>query len=103
MYNENIKNRIFNKLDAALKIYEKMIFETRKILHNKDLRVTATTVRVPVYNCHSESINIEFEKQFDMPELVSTLENFENLVVMDNPSKNIYPMPVVCDNRDEVF
>ena len=82
---------------------EKMIFETRKILHNKDLRITATTVRVPVYNCHSESINIEFEKQFELEELVKTLENFENIVVMDNPSKNIYPMPILCDNRDEVF
>ena len=80
-----------------------MIFETRKILHNNDLRITATTVRVPVYNCHSESINIEFEKQFEMEDLIRTLENFENLVVMDCPKKNIYPMPILCDNRDEVF
>lgn len=82
---------------------EKMIFETRKILHEPNLRVTATTVRVPVYNCHSESINIEFEKPFKESELVKTLENFKNLVVMDNVKENIYPMPVLCNNRDEVF
>ena len=82
---------------------EKMIFETRKILHNKDLKITATTVRVPVYNCHSESINVEFENPFELDEVYSTLQDFENLVVMDNPKKNLYPMPCVCDNKDEVF
>lgn len=82
---------------------EKMIFETRKILHNKDLKITATTVRVPVYNCHSESINVEFENPFELDEVYSTLQNFENIVVMDNPKKNLYPMPCVCDNKDEVF
>ena len=82
---------------------EKMIFETRKILHEPNLRVTATTVRVPVYNCHSESINIEFEKPFNEKDLIKTLENFENIVVMDNIKENIYPMPILCDNRDEVF
>lgn len=82
---------------------EKMIFETRKILHEKDLKITATTVRVPVYNCHSESINIEFEKSFELDDVYKTLRSFENVVVMDNPSKNLYPMPVCCDNKDEVF
>ena len=82
---------------------EKMIFETKKILHDNNLKITATTVRVPVYNCHSESINIEFNKEFELEDAVKTLSNFENIVVMDNPEQNIYPMPVVCDNRDEVF
>ena len=80
-----------------------MIFETKKILHDNNLKITATTVRVPVYNCHSESINIEFNKEFELEDAVKTLSNFENIVVMDNPEQNIYPMPVVCDNRDEVF
>ena len=82
---------------------EKMIFETRKILHNENLKITATTVRVPVYNCHSESINIEFEKDFEMSDLKKTLEDFEDIVVVDNTSVNMYPMPIMCDNRDEVF
>ncbi len=82
---------------------EKMIFETKKILHNQNLKITATTVRVPVFNCHSESINVEFEKSFKMEEVFEALENFENLVVMDNPKENIYPMPILCTERDEVF
>ena len=59
----------------------KMINETRKILHKPDLRVTATTVRVPVTNSHSESINVEFEKDFNMDELLETLKNFPNIIV----------------------
>lgn len=82
---------------------EKMIFETRKILHNQDLKITATTVRVPVFDCHSESINVEFEKPFELEDAVNALENFENVVVMDNPKKNVYPMPVLCKDKDEVY
>lgn len=82
---------------------EKMIFETRKILHNQNLKITATTVRVPVFNCHSESINVEFEKSFKIEEVFDALENFENIVVMDNPKENVYPMPIICTERDEVF
>lgn len=82
---------------------EKMIFETRKILHNQDLKITATTVRVPVFNCHSESINVEVEKSFDMPQVFETLSNFKNIVVMDDPKKNIYPMATIANNHDEVY
>lgn len=82
---------------------EKMIFETRKILHNQDLKITATTVRVPVFDCHSESINVEFEKPFELEDAVNALENFENVIVMDNPKKNVYPMPVLCKDKDEVY
>ena len=82
---------------------EKMIFETRKILHNQDLKITATTVRVPVFDCHSESINVEFNKPFEVEDAVEALKNFENVIVMDDPKKNIYPMPVICKDKDEVY
>lgn len=81
----------------------KMINETRKILHDPNLRITATTVRVPVSNSHSESINIEFEKNFALENLVQTLKDFPNLVVVDNPEKNEYPMAIDATGHDEVF
>lgn len=81
----------------------KMINETRKILHRPDLKVTATTVRVPVQNSHSESINVEFEKDFKMEDLITTLKNFPNLILQDNPSSNLYPMAITATGHDEVF
>ena len=81
----------------------KMINETRKILHRPDLKITATTVRVPVQNSHSESINVEFEKDFEINHLVSTLQDFPNLVVVDNISSNSYPMAINATGHDEVF
>ena len=81
----------------------KMINETKKILHRPDLNVTATTVRVPVANSHSESINVEFEKNFNMDELVNTLKSFPNVVVEDDVSSNVYPMAINATGHDEVF
>ena len=81
----------------------KMINETRKILHRPDLKITATTVRVPVKNSHSESINVEFENDFEMNELLETLKSFPNLILVDNPSTNTYPMAIVATGHDEVF
>lgn len=81
----------------------KMINETRKILHKPDLKVTATTVRVPVLNSHSESINIELEKDFDLNELKDTLSKMENLIVIDNPSNNEYPLAANASGHDEVY
>lgn len=81
----------------------KMINETRKILHKPDLRVTATTVRVPVSNSHSESINVELENDFKMNELVDTLKSFPGIIVEDNPSKNVYPLAINATGHDEVF
>ena len=81
----------------------KMIHETRKILHHPDLKITATTVRVPVSNSHSESINVEFEKYFDLTVLVSTLKSFPNIIFVDYPEKNEYPMPILANGHDEVF
>ena len=81
----------------------KMINETRKILHRPDLKVTATTVRVPVRNSHSESINVEFEKDFEMKDLLATLQSFPNLILQDDASTNLYPMAIHATGHDEVF
>lgn len=70
----------------------KMINETRKILGNPDLKITATTVRVPVLNSHSESINIEFENDFDLDELKLLLKNSPGIVLQDDINNNIYPL-----------
>lgn len=81
---------------------EKLVFETNKILHS-DIAVTATVVRVPVYGGHSESINIEFENQFDLDEVKEILSDSPGVVVCDNPSENLYPTPMMAYDKDEVF
>lgn len=81
----------------------KMINETMKILEDYNLKVTATTVRVPVKNGHSESINVEFENSYELSDLVSTLSNAPGVVVYDNPSINEYPTAVEFNDKDEVF
>ena len=81
----------------------KMINETRKILGKPDLRITATTVRVPVLNSHSESINIEFENDFDLNELKLLLKNSPSIILEDDPSNNIYPLAQNANGTDEVY
>ena len=82
---------------------EKMINETKKIMHRPDLNITATCVRVPVLNCHCESINLEFEKEFDISDVYTTLESFENITIIDNPKENKYPIPTNVSRKDNVF
>ena len=81
----------------------KMINETRKILHKPQLNVTATTVRVPVINSHSESINVELENDFDIKDLRAEFSKMENLTVVDDPELCIYPMAIDASEHDEVF
>lgn len=81
----------------------KMINETKKIFNDYDMNVTATTVRVPVKNCHSESINVEFEEPFDLSYLVASLEEMNGVSVVDDIEINEYPMPLNCTGKDEVF
>jgi len=81
----------------------KMINETRKILGKSDLRITATTVRVPVLNSHSESINVEFENDFDLDELKLLLKNSPGIILEDDPSKNIYPLAQNANGTDSVY
>jgi len=81
----------------------KMVNETRKIMEDDSIRVTATTVRVPVVGGHSEAVNVEFEKEFDLSEVRKILSATPGVIVMDDPANNIYPMPIISQNRDEVF
>ena len=80
-----------------------MIQETKKIMGDDTLRITATTVRVPVFHGHSESINVEFEKQFELSELKQVLAEAEGVVLVDDPANNRYPMPIHAEDKDEVF
>ncbi|WP_372713392.1 aspartate-semialdehyde dehydrogenase [Ilyobacter sp.] len=89
--------------DGYTKEERKMIEETRKILGIPDLPITATCVRVPVENSHSISINIELGKSFEMTEIFEALKGFDGIIVEDDTSKNIYPMPIHASGRDEVF
>lgn len=81
----------------------KMIDETMKIFNDYDIKVTATTVRVPVKNCHSESINVELEKPFELSSIVNDLKNMDGVVVVDNPDKLEYPTAVDANGHNEVF
>jgi aspartate-semialdehyde dehydrogenase len=81
----------------------KMIKETNKIMSDDSIKVTATTVRVPVMGGHSESVNIEFENDFDVNEVRALLANAPGIIVKDNVANLEYPMPLDAHNRDEVF
>jgi aspartate-semialdehyde dehydrogenase len=82
---------------------QKLIDETRKILEDQSIMVTATVVRIPVVGGHSEAVNIEFEKDFEINEVINLLSHFPGLEVYDDPAENKYPMPILAHNRDEVF
>ena len=81
----------------------KMVKETCKIMRDDSIRVTATTVRIPVMGGHSESVNIEFEKEFDLTEVKQILQAAPGVVVVDDPGQQAYPMPMDAHERDEVF
>ncbi len=81
----------------------KMINETKKILSDDSIQVTATTVRVPAIGGHSESVNIEFEKDFDLDELRAILEKTPGVIIQDDPKNNVYPMPITSHRKNEVF
>ncbi len=82
---------------------EKMIKETRKILEKPNLPVSATCVRVPVKHGHSISVNVEFEKEFDIEDVRKALADAPGVVLMDDVKNNVYPMPISVEGRDEVF
>jgi len=81
----------------------KMVNETRKIMQDDNIRVTATTVRIPVIGGHSESVNIEFANDFDLAEVKEILANAPGVIVQDNPAEALYPMPLWAHEKDEVF
>ena len=82
----------------------KMVKETKKIMGDDSIQVTATAVRIPVMGGHSESVNVEFEKEFELIDLRSILAKTDGITVLDDPSKQVYPMPLIhAHNSDEVF
>jgi len=81
----------------------KMVNETKKIMADDSIKVTATAVRIPVMGGHSESLNIEFEQEFDLDELRETLQETEGLIVQDDVKNFVYPMPINAHNHNEVF
>jgi len=81
----------------------KMVLETKKIMGDESIRVTATTVRIPVMGGHSESVNIEFENEFDMDEVKSLLSKAPGVILVDDTAQQLYPMPMDAHEKDEVF
>ena len=80
-----------------------MVYETRKIMGDESIQVCPTCVRVPVSNCHSESILVETERKLTVAEATKLFQNFPGIVVVDDLEKKQYPMPMTVDGRDEVF
>jgi aspartate-semialdehyde dehydrogenase len=81
----------------------KMVNETRKILGDNKIQLTATTVRIPSIGGHSEAVNVEFFEDFNLSEIRTILSSTPGVIVQDDPKNNIYPMPINAHNRDEVF
>ena len=81
----------------------KMVNETRKIMGDDSIKLTATAVRVPVMGGHSESLNIEFENDFDLQEVIAILQNTKGVIVQNDVANLEYPMPFHAHNKDEVF
>jgi aspartate-semialdehyde dehydrogenase len=81
----------------------KMVWETQKMFHDDDLKISVTTVRVPVFRSHSESINIELEKSLSVDEAREILRNAPGVVVIDNVAENEYPMPLFASDTDQVY
>lgn len=82
---------------------EKLVNETHKILRAPQIGITATVCRVPVTGGHSEAVNVEFNKPFDLDEIRKLLSNFPGIIVQDDPTNNVYPMAITAYDKDEVF
>jgi len=81
----------------------KLVNETKKILGDQSIKVTATVVRIPVFGGHSEAVNVEFENDFDLNEVKTILSEFPGITIQDDPKNNIYPMPKDAHGKDDVF
>lgn len=107
-YPYNIDMNVLPHVDSFLengytKEEMKMVNETRKILRSDEIKVTATTVRVPVVGGHSEAVNAEFEKQFEMSDVKQLLSHTAGVTVIDDPAQLQYPMPTFAEGKDDVF
>jgi aspartate-semialdehyde dehydrogenase len=108
VYPHNIDMNVLPHIDSFLdngytKEEMKMVNETRKILGDQSIAVTATTVRIPAVGGHSEAVNVEFDEDFNLSEVRSILADTPGVIVQDDPKNNIYPMPINSHGRDEVF
>jgi aspartate-semialdehyde dehydrogenase len=81
----------------------KLAKEPQKILNDNSFAVTATAVRIPTAGGHSESVNVEFEEDFELSEVRKILNQMPGVTVQDNPETNTYPMPIFAHNKDDVF
>lgn len=81
----------------------KMVNETQKIFDDYDMKITATTVRVPVYRSHSESVNIEFEHDLDLKEMAAAINRFPGVQMLDNPAEQLYPMPLYTSEKNDCY
>jgi len=81
----------------------KLVNETKKILNDKNIKVTATVVRIPVLGGHSESVNVEFENNYDINDVYKILNSQKGIIVLDEPANNIYPTPIIANGKNEVF
>jgi aspartate-semialdehyde dehydrogenase len=81
----------------------KMVNETRKIMRDEKIRITSTTVRIPVMGGHSESVNVEFEKEYELVDIRALLQSSPGIIVVDDPGNQLYPMPMDAQGKDEVF
>jgi aspartate-semialdehyde dehydrogenase len=81
----------------------KMVNETRKIMRDDSIRVTSTTVRIPVVGGHSESVNVEFENEYELADIKSLLQSSPGVVLVDDPANQLYPMPMDAHEKDDVF
>ncbi|NLH44982.1 MAG: aspartate-semialdehyde dehydrogenase [Acholeplasmataceae bacterium] len=81
----------------------KMVNETRKILEDYDIKITATTVRVPVYRSHSESVNVELESDLDLAAIKDAIAKFPGVQLQDDPQNQIYPMPIYTSDKNDVY
>ncbi|MFA5880910.1 MAG: aspartate-semialdehyde dehydrogenase [Eubacteriales bacterium] len=93
---------VFSEMDYTKEEW-KMVHETKKIMHDEDMEITATTVRVPIFRSHSESVNIETEQKLSASEARKLLAGAPGIIVQDNPAGKEYPMPLFTSDRDEVF
>jgi aspartate-semialdehyde dehydrogenase len=108
VYPHRIAFNVLPHIDAFLengytKEEMKMVNETKKILGDDSIRITATTVRVPVFRSHSESVNIETEKKLTANEVRAILSEFPGIIIFDAPDKNVYPIPIDVAGKDETF
>jgi aspartate-semialdehyde dehydrogenase len=89
--------------DGSTKEEWKMVVETKKIMHQPDIKISATCVRVPVLRCHSESINVEFAEPAFLGAVMEAFDNADGITMMDEPDTKTYPMPALLEGTDDVY